>query len=402
MPTQLKDGYFSAWHLPENRADPHRILAELRRTDPVHYDPARQCWMLTRYRDVVSVLHHGQFVSSRPMQPARTTSARAMSLHSILAQQMLFLDGEEHLRLRQVLLKPLALMSTSLHASIEGVVENLLTDMQVQASVDIVSDFAVLPLKVISRILGVPREDERRLGTWTDALANVTSGYLAGGGLQQIMPMMSYVRELVEQKRVSPGDDLLSAFTLGLQQGQFRSSDELAVTAMMLMAAGSVTTARLLTHGLSVLLQDRTRIDLLRERIQAKPEVVKGVVEELLRSVTPTRFVARWAVRDVAIGGNVIRAGQKVVVFLEAANHDPERFTAPEELDFRRLPNPHVAFGGGPHLCPGAALARVEAQIAFAALLRRFPHLHLASGGAPALHPNVNLGGFLSLPVVLG
>ncbi len=130
--------------------------------------------------------------------------------------------------------------------------------------------------------------------------------------------------------------------------------------------------------------------------------MVKGVVEELLRSVTPTRFVARWAVRDVAIGGNVIRAGQKVVLFLEAANHDPERFTAPEELDFRRLPNPHVAFGGGPHLCPGAALARVEAQIAFAALLRRFPHLHLASGGAPALHPNVNLGGFLSLPVVLG
>ena len=402
MPTQLKDGYFSALHLSENRADSHWILAELCRTDPVHYDPTRQCWMLTRYRDVVSVLHHDQLVSRRPTQPARTTAARAMSLHSILAQQMLFLDGEEHLRLRHVLLKPLALMSTSLHAYIEGVVENLLTDIQAQASVDIVSDFAILPLKVISGILGVPREDERRISTWTDALANVTSGYLAGGGLQQILPMMNYFRELVEQKRVSPGDDLLSAFTLGLQQGQFHSIDELAVTAMMLIAAGSVTTARLLTHGLYLLLQDRTRIDLLRERIQAKPEVVKGAVEELLRCVTPTRFVARWAVRDVAIGGNVIRAGQKVVVFLEAANHDPERFTAPEELDLRRLPNPHVAFGAGPHLCPGAALARVEAQIAFAALLRRFPQLHLASGDAPALHPNVNLGGFLSLPVVLG
>ena len=149
--------------------------------------------------DVVSVLRHGQFVSRCRMQPAPITAAATIWLYSILAQQMLFWDGEEHLRLRQVLLKPLALMSTSLHASIEGSLENLPTDMPAQAS-----DFAVLPLKVTSHMLGVPREDECRFGTRTDALANVTSRYFVGGGLQQIMPMTSYVRELIEQQRVLP------------------------------------------------------------------------------------------------------------------------------------------------------------------------------------------------------
>lgn len=401
LPAQ--DVPFSATlRLPENRSDPSRLFAAFRSTDPIHYDETACCWVLTRYQDVVNVLHHASFMSSWP--PARWCAeerASRASLHGMLRRQMLFLDGQEHQRVRRLLLKPLASKSTSMHGFVEQVVDGLLARVQSQGQVDLVNEFAaLLPLRVMIHLLGLPQEDEVQLRVWADSLAHVSSGYLTGDGVLQVMHMLVYFQQLVARKQVCPGDDLVSALLEAMDHGDMRSADEVAITCMMLLSAGSVTTAKLLAHGLSALLEDRDRFLLLRARIQT-PELIKLAVEELFRFVTPTRFVARFAVEDVVIGGTCIRAGQKVLLVLEAANHDPERFLAPELLDLRRLPNPHLAFGAGRHLCPGAALARVEAQVAFKALLQRFPHLHRASGTVPEWHPNVNLGGFTALPIVI-
>ncbi|HET8853969.1 MAG TPA: cytochrome P450 [Ktedonobacteraceae bacterium] len=398
-----KDVPFSAaLRLPENRSDPSRLFAALRSTDPIHYDETACCWVLTRYQDVMNVLHHASFVSSWP--PAgwgAEERASRTALHSMLRRQMLFVDGQEHQRLRRLLLKPLASKSRSMHGFVEQVVDALLARVQPQGQMDMVNEFAArLPLRVMIHLLGLPQEDEAQLRVWADSLAHVSSGYLAGEGVQQVMHMLGYFQQLVACKQACPGDDLISTLLEAMDHGNMHSADEVAITSMMLLAAGSVTTAKLLAHGLFALLEDRDRFPLLRATIQT-PGLIKLAVEEVLRFVTPTRFVARFAVQDVVIGGTYIRAGQKVLLVLEAANHDPQRFPAPETLDLRRLPNPHLAFGAGRHVCPGAALARVEAQVAFKALLQRFPHLHRAPGTVPEWHPNINLGGFTSLPIVI-
>jgi|GEM_PF-4550491 len=283
MATQLKDGSFSACHLPENRADPHRIFAEPRQTPPVNHDPTRRCWMLTCGHDVVSVLCHGQFVSRCPMQPAPITAAATIWLYSILAQQMLFWDGEGHLRLQQVL------------PSIEGGLENLPMDMQAQASVDIVCNFAILPVKVTFNTLGVPREDECRFATRTDALANVTSRYFVGDGLQQITPMASYVRELIEQQRVSPkverGDIMIVPADITYQvvnrgkESCSRGSSSLKrpdqTGPMDLWREGSIMGETMITHRMGIASNEASKAIPLAENCRNERGSEKGSVAKI-------------------------------------------------------------------------------------------------------------------------
>jgi len=358
---------------------------------------------LTRYRDLTLVLRHEKFVSDRPLHGGLPSLGKeSHSLHSMLRRQLLFLDGEEHQRLQTVLLKPLAILGKSLRGTIQAMVDALLTEAQDRGSMDVVGDFAaVLPLRVIVHALGVPVESEAQLQRWTQALGHVTTGYLAGGEILHVREMLVYFRQVVAERRYRE-DGLLGIWFQAFEQGLFQSEDDMAINAMMLLSAGSITTARLIAYGLYLLLgQEVSQIGHVREELAATPALIKSLVEELLRLVTPTRFIARWAKQDVEIGDTSIAAGQKVILKLEAANRDPAIFPHPASLDLHRGHNPHLAFGGGAHLCPGAALARSEAQIAFTALLSRFPALRLAPGFVPELHPNSNLGSITTLPVLV-
>ncbi len=358
---------------------------------------------LTRYRDLTVVLRHAQFVSDRPLQGRLLSLGKeSHSLHSMLRRQLLFLDGEEHQRLQTVLLKPLAILGKSLRGAIQEMVDELLTQAQDRGSMDVVADFAaVLPLRVIVHALGVPVESEAQLQRWTQALGHVTSGYLAGSEIQHVREMLVSFRQVIGERGYRE-DGLLGSCFQAFEQGLFQSEDDLVINAMMLLSAGSISTAKLIAHGLYLLLgQEVSQIGHVREELAATPALIKSLVEELLRLVTPTRFIARWAKQDIEIGDTSIAVGQKVILKLEAANHDPEIFPHPQALDLHRGHNPHLAFGGGAHLCPGAALARSEAQMAFTALFSRFPALRLAPGFVPELHPNVNLGGITTLPVLV-
>jgi pimeloyl-[acyl-carrier protein] synthase len=236
------------------------------------------------------------------------------------------------------------------------------------------------------------------LEQWSDTFGDITSGYLRGNQ-QDIQRLEEYFRQLIAQKRRSPGSDLLSAFISNHET--FPEEDDLVANCMMVFAAGRITTKKLLSNGVTFLMQnwEQHQAELRRES-----RFTKLLGEELLRMVTPTRYLIREASEDVRLtlrssGDHLIRRGQRVMLFLEAADYDPAQFPQPATFDPHRHPNKHIAFGFGPHQCPGATLARVEIQLALEELLV-LSGLHAKPGASPIWNPNPNLGGFTANHVV--
>jgi len=213
--------------------------------------------------------------------------------------------------------------------------------------------------------------------------------------MQEINLLGEYFRAQVAARGGIPSDDLIGAF---LRDGGLEDEEDVVIQCMMAFAAGRVTTQKLLGSGIPLLVPEWSE---WRERLRSNPATARRLTEELLRVVTPTRYVARYAAEDVhfedgADGGSTLRRGERVILFLEAANRDPQAFPAPHAVQADRHPNPHLAFGSGPHRCPGAAIARIEVQTALQALLETLSVLRPHPSLPPTWEPNPNLGGYAS------
>ena len=381
----------------------------------LHFDGKR--WLVADYELIEQIVADEEHFSAGPVRawPAQTIDP----LLRIIEQQALFYNGAEHRRVQALMHAPLSrLVQSGSHLLdyVQHTVTRLLDAVQQKGEMDAIHDFAApLSLLVMARALGIPTDrDDHLLQVMeaSDAFADVTSGSIqANGQAERIFALKDYVHVLVAEKRIHPTQDLISAFIASEQsddpQRHFRTEDEMVVTIMMLLAAGRVTTRKVIGEGLRLLLSDPDHFAQVRTALQAQPALITVFVERLLCSVTPTSYIARWAKRDVPIDGKMIGAGQKVILFLEAGNllavceHADPRTS----LDVRHpLKRPHLAFGPpkDPHFCVGAALARKELRCAFAALMRRCPNLRLKPGSVPTVHPNVNIGGPTSLCVCWG
>jgi cytochrome P450 len=207
--------------------------------------------------------------------------------------------------------------------------------------------------------------------------------------------LTDYFRRLVAIRRSDPQEDLLSGLIAAEEHGDRLSEDELLATSVMLFLAGHETTVNLIGNGMLALLQHPDQL----ERLRQEPSLTRGAVEELLRYDSPVqRTGIRFAAEDVEVEGGVIRRGDMVTGFIGAANRDPDQFANPDDLDLARLNTRHLSFAAGSHYCLGAALARLEAQVAFATLLQRFPDLHLLVD-EPAWRQTAQLRGLQSLHV---
>ncbi len=241
---------------------------------------------------------------------------------------------------------------------------------------ELVEDFAFpLPITVIAELLGIPAEDRDRFRAWSDAIVTPA---LSPAELETFVGQMddfvSYLRDLFEQRRVEPREDLVSALLQAEEAGDTLSEQELFSTVVLLIVAGHETTVSLIGNAVLTLLQHPDQL----ERLRSDPTLLTQAVEELLRYEGPVeRALTRWASADVELGGHTIGRGELVIAILGAANRDHARFADADTLDFEREDNKHVAFGRGSHYCLGAPLARLEAEVALTTLLLRLPGLRL-------------------------
>lgn len=386
--------------LVKGYTDPHGLYDALRARDRVRFDPESRCWLVTGHDAVRSILGDARFVSdaalavpSRPAPPVRRSF-----LADAIQQQILFMDGPRQARVHRAILTELARRTDALVAPLEASARALAQRAAERREVDLVREFAVpYTLDAIRMILGVPAtdpEERARLERWSTIHADVTSGYLRAD-MDELTGFGDWFRAQLAARGGVPSDDLIGAF---MRDGGHADQDEIVISCMMAFAAGRVTTQKLLGNGIPLLLPDWRA---WRQRVEADPAVARHLTSELLRVVSPTRYLVRYAADDVVLAdepgeGAEIRRGEKVVLFLEAANRDPQAFPDPHALDAGRRPGSHLAFGFGAHRCPGAAIAHVEIQIALQALLAAVPDLRPHPSVPPAWDPNPNLGGYAS------
>jgi cytochrome P450 len=387
---------------PAFQADPHPAYAYWRETDPVRrvlLSNGIDAWLITRYEDARRALTDPRLSKSRPPAQAVST-ALPPAIGAAVSHHMLSADPPDHTRLRRLVSGAFtARRIEALRPRIEQITDDLLDAMSGHERLDLIDAFAFpLPIQVICELLGVPTADRDSFRAWSNT---IVSGSQARESLPVAMQsMVTYIRELIAERRTRGGNDLLTDLINVRDDRQDRlSEDELSSMVFLLLIAGHETTVNLIGNGVFLLLSRRDRWD----RLRAEPALLPTAIEEFLRFEGPVETATfRVATEDLEIGGRTIAAGDPVLVALLSADHDGERFPDADELQLDRAQNPHLAFGHGIHYCLGAPLARLEAQIAFGKLLSRYPGLRL---GVPEKgliwRPGLLLRGLQSLPVSL-
>jgi cytochrome P450 len=387
---------------PEVLANPYPLFRRLRQEDPVHQDAGGRGWIVSRYDDVERVLADRRFSAQRV--PARQGPDTLSAVQAALSRQMIFLDPPDHTRLRGLFTKT---FTPQRMEALKPHVAALVTDFLNQAedaggAIDFIRDFAIpLPVTVIAQMLGVPTVDRDRLRAWSVAFGKLINGRLLSAEESRdaqvgVMEFVNYFRDLIAERRQHPADDMLSGLIQVEEQGDRLSTEELIVNLILLLAAGHGTTTHLLGNGLLAF----SRHPGQWAGLVAAPLVAPAAVNELLRYDGPVQATGRLALDDVPLADRTIKKGEHVTVILGSANRDESRFPAPDSLDLGRADGRPLSFGHGIHTCLGAALARMETQVAFGELARRFPKLEV-DGAALEHNPSISFRGVVALPVVL-
>lgn len=358
---------------------PHEVFAELRRTVPVSWhEPTEHTpggvgfWAVTSYAEAVTVGSDPRRYSSvsAPGQDGGGTLIEDLPLGLGPGVLLNMSDDPRHGRFRRLLtpsLLPRALraieddLTRRAHAIVGAALD--------KGECDFVLDIAAeLPLQAVAQLIGVPQEDRHLLFGWATATLDYDDrdlGQKSERSLQAAAEMYAYGGELIERKKQDPGPDLMSVVAQSTIDGEPLSDLEMQMLFNLLLAAGSETTRNTITLGLLGLLG----VPGLWESIAADRELIAGTVEEMLRWASSTPYNRRTATEDHELGGQLVRAGDKVTVWWASANRDEAVFPDPDEFDPHRSPNPHLALGRGSHFCLGAPLARMEIRLVLEAML---------------------------------
>ena len=388
---------------PEVLANPYPLYHKLRTRDPVHWDPFLHAWVVTRYADVVHVLH--QYSANRTPTPEQLSALNLSALNPIaevMVRQMLFLDPPDHTRLRTLASAAFTPRRVEqLRSHIQDVMDTLLDAVVSKGSMDVIADFAgPAPAIVTAELLGVPAADHAQLKAWSQDFAEMLGNFQHNPDrfsrvLRSVENLCGYFRSAMREQASHPREGLVQAMMSAEIEGTRFTEEEIIANLIVTMVGGLETTTNLIGNGVLTLLRHPAEF----ERLRADPSLIPSAVEELLRYESPSQHTARLAPADVELGGKSIRKRQAVIAVMAAGNRDPERFPEPDVLDIARKSNQHLAFGWAAHFCFGAALARLEGQIAFNAILRRLPELRLNVQGPLVWRHNLGLRGLTSLPV---
>jgi len=377
-------------------ADPYPAYAALRRDAPVRWYAPGGFWLVARHAHVDALLRDPRLGRVfTPREPAAVYGAwNLVNEHAMLER-----EPPDHTRLRRLVAGAFTpRRAEELRGRVRALAAELLDPVRAGGGGDLVAAFAEpLPVAVIAELLGVPAADRHLLRPWSNAIVGLyelePGPGVADRAVAAARDFTGYLRALLAERRRRPGDDLLSALAVAAVDGDRLTEDELVATAVLLLNAGHEASVNVIAGGVLALLRHPGQL----ARLRADPGLAPRAVEELIRYDTPLSLFQRTAFADVAVGDQVVRAGERVGLLLGSANRDPAAFPRPDELDVGRTPNRHVGFGAGIHYCLGAPLARVELQEALALLLP----LDLALAADPPMRPTFQFRGPATLPVTL-
>jgi pimeloyl-[acyl-carrier protein] synthase len=387
---------------PEVLANPYPLYHRLRAEAPVHWDPFLHAWVVTRYPDVLTVLH--RFSANRTPSPEQL---KAMGLENftpvgrVMVKQMLFMDAPAHTRLRALAAYAFTPGRVAyLRTYIQQVMDELLEKVRPNGRMDVIADIAApLPAIVTAKMLGVPTEDHVQLKDWSADFAQMLGNFQHNPdhiplALKAVEGMTAYFQDAIKETRRHPREGLIHSFLTAEVDGDRFTEEEIVANVIVTMVGGQETTTNLIGNGIVSLLRNPEQL----EKLRANPSLVPSAVEELLRYESPSQQTARLAPHDLELGGRLIRKRQAVIAVMAAANRDPERFPDPDRLDLERQDNHHLAFGYAAHFCFGAPLARIEGQVSIDVLARALPNLALEPGPL-VWRENLGLRGLKALPV---
>jgi cytochrome P450 len=383
-------------------ADPYPLFRRLRTEDPVHWDPFLHTWVVTRYIEVLEVLHTFSAQRTHTPEKLKAVGLPEMSpIAQLMVRQMLFMDPPAHTRLRSLASQAFSPARVAvLRTHIREIVSRLLDEVQAKGRMDIIGDLGEpLPAIVTAEMLGVPVEDRHRLKGWSADFAEMLGNFQHNPEgvprmLRTVQEMTAYFRDTIRRLQDHPREGLVHSLMMAEVDGDRLTEEEVVATSIVTMVGGLETTTNLIGNGVLTLLRHPEEMNRLREDLSLIP----SAVEEMLRYESPSQHTGRLAPGDVELGGRVVRKGQAVMAVMAAANRDPERFPDPDRFDVSRQDNRHLAFGYAAHFCFGAALARVEGQEAFEAIVQRLPDLEFEPGPL-VWRNNLGLRGLTALPV---
>ena len=388
-------------------ANPYPAYKALREAGPIHWSDEffGGAWLLTRHADVEMVLRDPRFSAQRTgawVKDREEARGELGEFQRLFARALLFLDAPDHPRIRKVLnagFKPDVIQKLVPH--IGQIITDLLDQAQAADSIDFIEQVArPLPVHVITRLMGIgPTQRDDFMG-WSDDLAvfigtPVPTRTQARRAQASLVAMSEFFEVLLAQKRLMPGDDLSSRLVQAEAAGEIQGGAELLAQCAMLLFAGHETTRHLLGSGLQALLAHPEQW----QRLQQDPALLAGAVREFLRFDSPVQYTGRRVATDLVLHGQLLRRGDLVLPLIGAANRDPARYTDPDRLDITRNEGPSLAFGSGPHVCIGAALTRMEAEMVFGQLLQRWPDIRLLDA-VPQWGQNPAYRGLTRLPLV--
>jgi cytochrome P450 len=395
---------------PEGRADPYSYYCQLRENAPVlrsSFGPI----VLSRYDDCITALRDprlGRGTALRAAGDAPAIGFAGLDVDPELRREfferagnnMLFADPPDHTRLRRLVSRAFTPKRVeSLRPAVAAMVDQRLDAMVDAGDVDVMEMLAFpLPVTVIGELVGVPPADRpgfqpliRSAVAALDPTTDPAAIRTAAAAMDQAR---GYFADLVAERRRRPAEDLLSGLIASREAGDALSDDEVIATALLLFSAGFETTTNLIGNGLLALLHHPDQLEAWR----ADPALAPSAVEELLRWDSPVQLNMRTALEPADLAGEPLATGDVVIILQGGANRDPAHFDHPDTLDLARADNTPLSFGWGIHHCLGAALARMEGEVVFNALLARCARIE-ARFDQPDWRPTLTLRGLATLPV---
>lgn len=368
--------------------DPWPVYAWLREFAPVYWDEGNGFWWISRHEDVAHVSKNPKIFSS-----AKGTRPQVQDPDPSMINQ----DDPRHTWIRSFLYKgftPKRLAEQE--KAIRGIAKRLVDDVAPRGECEFVEDIAArLPMATIGGFLGIPEEDFDRLRHWSDVMTLGSDADDLSEVISAFGDYAEYVRKMIDERRASARDDLVSILVHAEVDGKRLSEEEIIFESLLLLVGGSETSRNVTACGLQMLSRHSDQ----RDYLVANPSGLKAAVEEFIRWTSPVINMKRTATCDTELRGKSIRKDDRVMVLYPSANRDERVFPNPETFDVTRDPNPHMAFGIGAHFCMGANLARIQIRIMFEELLSRLPDIHVSPGFEVTYAPSTFVSGFLELPV---